>query len=95
LPTLTQAIALAGGMRDSGDNMKVVLTRHMPGNQRKAYLVNFIKPARGKKPTRDTQLAAYDTLFVPKTGVADVFKAYNQYFLQFLPPNLGTGYQVP
>jgi protein involved in polysaccharide export with SLBB domain len=54
LPTLTQAIALAGGMRDSGDNMKVVLTRHMPGNQRKAYLVNFIKPARGKKPTRDT-----------------------------------------
>jgi hypothetical protein len=28
-------------------------------------------------------------LFVPKTGMADVYTAYNQYFKQFLPSNIG------
>jgi protein involved in polysaccharide export with SLBB domain len=94
LPTLTQVIARAGGVLDSGDKTKVVLTRGMPGTQRKAYLVNFIKPARGKKPAGSIQLAYYDTLFVPKTGVADVYKAYNQYFLQFVPHQFSAGASV-
>jgi protein involved in polysaccharide export with SLBB domain len=90
LPTLTQAIDRAGGMLDSGDQQKVVLTRRID-NQRKAYLVSFYKPAHGQNPARNIQLATYDTLFVPKTGVADVFKAYNQYFMQFLPNNIYVG----
>ena len=38
------------------------------------------------------QLANYDVLFVPKTGVADVYTAYNQYFKQFLPSNIGLNF---
>ena len=32
-----------------------------------------------------TQLAPYDAIYVPRTGVANVYWAYNQYFKQFLP----------
>jgi polysaccharide export outer membrane protein len=92
VPSLIQAVAHAGGMLDSGDPTKVVLVRRENGNQKKAYLVNYDAAARGEKPADDTQLAAYDVLFIPRTGVADVYSAYNQYFKQFLPPNIGFGF---
>jgi polysaccharide biosynthesis/export protein len=94
LPTLTQAIDRAGGMLDSGDQHKVVLARRAPDNLRKAYLVDFYKAAHGENPAGDVQLAAYDALFVPRTGIADVYSAYNQYFKQFLPNNFGISYRV-
>ena len=92
LPTLTAAIAHAGGILDSGDASKVVLVRQEADNQKKAFLMNYDAAARGEKPDGDIQLAGYDTLFVPKTGVADVFTAYNQYFKQFLPSNIGLNF---
>jgi polysaccharide export outer membrane protein len=89
LPSLSQAIAHAGGMLDSGDPTKVVLVRRATATEKKAYLMNYDAAVRGEKPADDIELAAYDVLFVPKTGVADVYTAYNQYFKQFLPSNLG------
>jgi protein involved in polysaccharide export with SLBB domain len=94
LPTLKQAIDRAGGILDSGDGEKVVLLRSQPGQTKKAYLMNFSSAAHGKTPAGDTQLAAYDTLFVPRTGVADVYKAYYQYFGQFIPGNIRAGYAL-
>ena len=91
-PSLIQAIAHAGGMLDSGDPSKVVLVRRSDDNQKKAYLMNYDAAARGEKPSDDVQLANYDVLFVPKTGVADVYTAYNQYFKQFLPSNIGLNF---
>ena len=52
--------------------MKVVLVRRTDESQKKAYLMNYDATARGEKPSDDFQLANYDVLFVPKTGVADV-----------------------
>ena len=92
LPSPTQAIARAGGMLDSGDPTKVVLVRHEANNQKKAFLTDYDAAARGEKPSDDIQLAGYDVLFVPKTGVADVYTAYNQYFKQFLPSNIGLNF---
>jgi len=92
VPSLTQAIAHAGGMLDSGDPSKIVLVRRTDDNQKKAYLTNYDAAARGEKPGDDVQLANYDVLFVPKTGVADVYTAYNQYFKQFLPSNIGLNF---
>jgi polysaccharide export outer membrane protein len=92
LPSLTQAIARAGGVLDSGDPTKVVVMRHMTDQEKKAFLANYSAAARGERPADDIQLAAYDVLFVPKTGVADVYTAYNQYFKQFLPSNLGINF---
>ena len=92
VPSLIQAIAHAGGMLPSGDPTKVVLVRRADENQKKAYLMNYDAAARGEKPSDDVQLANYDVLFVPKTGVADVYTAYNQYFKQFLPSNIGLNF---
>jgi len=92
VPSLIQAIAHAGGMLPSGDTEKVVLVRRTDDNQKKAYLMNYDAAARGEKPSDDVQLANYDVLFVPKTGVADVYTAYNQYFKQFLPSNIGLNF---
>jgi polysaccharide biosynthesis/export protein len=84
-PSLAAAIAYAGGILDSGDPKKIVLTRLMPDHTRKAYIVDYLSAAQGKTPAGDIQLAAYDAIYIPKTGVADVYTAYNQYFKQFLP----------
>jgi len=92
LPSLSQAIAHAGGVLDTGDATKVVLVRRENMTQKKAYLMNYDAAVRGVKPADDIELAAYDVLFVPKTGVADVYTAYNQYFKQFLPSNLGLNF---
>src|SRR5262249_39114233 len=93
LPTLTQAIARAGGIKDEGNPSKIVLLRKVNG-KRQAYLMNFAAAAKGYQPDDDVELASYDMIYVPKTGVADVYTAYNQYFKQFLPNNLGLFYQV-
>jgi len=94
LPSLSQAIAHAGGVLDTGDASKVVLVRHTSPTttDKKAYLMDYDAAVRGVKPADDIQLAAYDTLFVPKTGIADVYTAYNQYFKQFLPSNIGINF---
>jgi protein involved in polysaccharide export with SLBB domain len=92
-PTLTQAIARAGGIKDSGDSTKVVLLRQVDG-KRQAFLMNYDSAAKAKRPADDVELASSDMLYVPKTGVADVYTAYNQYFKQFLPNNLGLFYQI-
>lgn len=85
LPSLSAAIAYAGGILDSGDGNKLVLTRLQPDHTRKAYLIDYWSAAQGKNPANDIQLAPYDAVYVPKTGIANVYTAYNQYFKQFLP----------
>lgn len=92
LPSLAAAIAYAGGVLDSGDGQKVVLTRLQPDHTRKAYIIDYWSAVQGKNPAGDIQLAAYDAIYVPKTGVANVYTAYNQYFKQFLPSNLGLNF---
>jgi len=85
IPSLSAAIASAGGVLESGNGNKVVLTRLQPDHTRKAYILDFWSAAQGKNPAGDIQLANYDAIYVPKTGIANVYSAYNQYFKQFLP----------
>jgi polysaccharide export outer membrane protein len=93
MPTLTQIITRAGGIKDSGDATKIVLLRRIDGKP-VGYIMNFDEVVRGSQPGNDVQLASYDAIYVPKTGIADVYAAYNQYFKQFLPSNIGIAYQV-
>ena len=39
-------------------------------------------------PHADVRLAPYDVVYVPKLGVAEVYKWYNQYIQQFVNPKL-------
>jgi polysaccharide biosynthesis/export protein len=92
-PSLTQAISLAGGLKDSGDGSKIVLLRRTNGKP-VGYLLKFERAAKGKRPAHDVALASNDTLYVPKTGVANVYTAFNQYVRQFMPSNLSAGYSL-
>ncbi len=69
LPSLSQAIAYAGGMLDTGDATKVVLVRRATATtQKKAYLMNYDAAVRGVNPADDIQLAAYDVLLRSQDG---------------------------
>jgi protein involved in polysaccharide export with SLBB domain len=89
--TLAQAIAHAGGVTDNADANKVVLLRRYNGED-KAYLMNFRKATNGEIPQADVQLTSNDVVFVPKSGIANIYKGYNLYFKQFIPQTLGIGF---
>jgi polysaccharide export outer membrane protein len=85
--TLTQAIARAGGVKESGDGDNVVLLRR-DGNVEHAYDVSFAAAANHYSDVADIQLADHDVLYVPRTGIAQLGVDWRQYVLQFIPPNL-------
>jgi protein involved in polysaccharide export with SLBB domain len=94
LPTVADAISKAGGFKESGDRHKVVLLRRV-GDDKQAYMIDMISSGtRGLQPQNNVQLAANDVIFVPKTGVADVYTGYQQYFTQFMPDFLGYQFRV-
>ena len=92
LPSLAAAIAYAGGVLDTGDGQKLVLRVCSPTTRgRPIFLTTGPRPkARIRPATSSWQ--PYDAIYVPKTGVANVYTAYNQYFKQFLPNNLGLNF---
>ena len=89
--TLLQAISRAGGLLNSADDNSILIMRRSNGPKNEIYKVVYEAATDGADPTRDVQLAANDVVFVPRTGVANAYKAFQQNFQQFLPgiPGLG------
>jgi polysaccharide export outer membrane protein len=85
--TLTQAIARAGGLKESADSDNVVLLRR-DGNVEHAYDVSFTDAAGHHGDTADVQLADKDVLYVPRSDVAQAGVNWRQYVMQFVPPNV-------
>ena len=48
----------------------------------------------GRDTSADVRLAPYDVVYVPKLGIAEVYKWYNQYIQQFANPSFGFSYLV-
>jgi polysaccharide biosynthesis/export protein len=86
--SLTQAIARAGGIKESGDWDNVVLLRRGDGNTEHAYSVSFEDAIDHAAPAADIPLADYDVVYVPRTGVAEAGVLWRQYVMQFVPPNV-------
>ena len=92
-PTLAQAIARAGGVRPSGDSSRVVILR------RDSEGAHFLATRFGSlidasDASADVRLDRSDVVYVPRTGIANVYVAFNQYVQQFLPISWGFSYQV-
>ena len=85
--SLTQAIARAGGMKESADPEHVVLLRR-DGDLERAYGLSFLDAVNHRVGTADVQLANADVLYVPRTGVAEAGVLWRQYVMQFVPPNI-------
>lgn len=92
--TLLQALARAGGIKNSALTDKIVILRRGSGNDAKAYAANYGEAVSGRDPASDVRLAAYDVVYVPRTGVAEVFAVYEQYVQQFLRPGFNVGYSL-
>ena len=93
--TLTQAVARAGGLKTmSGDEDKIFIIRRGKDNVPEFYSVRYQDLMWGKNAIADVELAPYDVVYVPRAGVAEVFKFFNQYFLQFVPVSWGFSYVV-
>jgi polysaccharide export outer membrane protein len=92
--TLSQAIARAGGHKVRGDANAIFIIRRGPGDVPQFFSVRYSDVISGHDPTADVRLAPYDVVYVPKTGIAEVFDWVNQYLLQFVPVSWGFSYVV-
>lgn len=88
--TLMQALARAGGIKNSGDEKNVLIYRRGASEKPQVYRVDYETLTKGDA-AGDVRLASYDVVFVPRTAVADVYKNYQQSIQQFLPASIGLG----
>lgn len=92
--TLSQAIARAGGLKLSGDDATIFIIRRGTGDHPEFLSARWNDVIHGRDPMADVRLAPYDVVFVPKTGIAEVYAFYNQYIEQFAHPSFGFSYLV-
>jgi polysaccharide biosynthesis/export protein len=92
--TLSQAIARAGGDKITGDTHTVFIIRRGTNDAPEFLATRYNAVIHGDDPTADVRLAPYDVVYVPKTGVAEVFTFFNQYVQQFVPISWGFSYLV-
>ncbi len=92
--TLLQAIARAGGLKNSAGTSNMLIIRHKNGEEAKAYSVDFNAAKSGADPASDVRLAAYDVVFVPRSDVGNVYMYFQQFVQQFLPASFGMSYQI-
>lgn len=92
--TLLQAISRAGGIKEDGTMGKVIILRRGIGDTPTIFAADYRAATRGLNPMADVRLAPYDIIFVPKTGIGEVYKAYHEYLQQFISINWGFTYDV-
>jgi polysaccharide export outer membrane protein len=87
--TLVQAIARAGGLKNSANPQQVVLARRGSSTKPELYSVSYSDATTGADPAADVVLQPYDALFVPRTSVANIYLFYQQTIQQFVPDSFG------
>jgi len=92
--TVSQAVARAGGVKISAERERVFVIRRGPGDVPHAYAVDYMGIISGNNPTGDIRLTQYDIVYVPRTGVYDVWVNWNQFVQQFVPVSWGFSYNV-
>ncbi|HTB45339.1 MAG TPA: polysaccharide biosynthesis/export family protein [Acetobacteraceae bacterium] len=92
--TLSQAVARAGGLKLSSDDPSIFIIRRGADDKPEFLAVKYTKIEFARDPSADVRLAPYDVVYVPKMGIAEVYKFYNQYVGQFANPNFGFSYII-
>lgn len=92
--TVSQALTRAGGAKVSGDNSAVFIIRRGSNDAPEFLSTRYGDLIRGKDAAADVRLAPYDVVYVPKTGVAEVYTYFNQFVQQFVPVSWGFSYAL-
>lgn len=90
--TLSQAIARAGGTRPTSDDQAIFVIRRGPEDKPEFLSTSYAALKAAKDASADVRLAPYDVVYVPKTGIAEVYLWYNQFIGQFVNPSIGFSY---
>src|SRR5437660_1384675 len=70
--TVTQAVAIAGGFKDSAKHSQVLLFRRISDDWAAAKILNVKKMLRGGNLQEDSHLQPGDMLFVPKNAISKI-----------------------
>ncbi len=89
--TALQALALAGGLKDSAKPQEVIIIRRTAGQKVVPIVVNLQDAINGTDINQDITLMPYDVVFVPKSSVANVNKWVDQYLRRNIPVPFGIG----
>jgi protein involved in polysaccharide export with SLBB domain len=93
--TLSQAIARAGGLKTmTGDEGRIFVIRRGPNDVPQLFSTRYQDVMWGKDATSDVRLAPFDVVFVPRSGISEVYRFVNSYLLQFVPVSWGFSYLV-
>ena len=92
--TVLQAIAQAGGMKDSARINEVIVIRHGAANKPMVLPVDLEKVRDGTDMRQDIPLKPYDIVFVPKSPIGNVNKWVDLYLRKNVPVNMGFGYSL-
>ncbi len=92
--TLSQALARAGGLKLSASDGSIFIIRRGNNDKPEFLSVNWNAVRHADNPNADVRLAPYDVVYVPKTGIAEVYKWYNQFIQQFANPSFGFSYVI-
>jgi protein involved in polysaccharide export with SLBB domain len=82
--TLLQAVAMAGGFKDTARLDEVVVIRKDENNKPFIFAVDALKAMKGIDLSQDVYLQSYDIVVVPKSNIADVDLWVSQYIGQTL-----------
>jgi polysaccharide export outer membrane protein len=92
--TLVQAIARAGGLKNSAQPDEAVILRRGEGEEPQAYLADYKAAITGQDPSSDIRLEPYDVVVVPRSDVGDAYLYFEQYLQEFVPSSFGMSYQL-
>jgi polysaccharide export outer membrane protein len=90
--SLSQAVARAGGLKFSADEKNIFIIRRVGTSQPVYMSVRYGDIIHAKNPAADIILAPSDVIYVPRTGIGEVYAWYNQYIEQFAHPSVGFNY---
>ncbi len=90
--TVMQAIAMAGGYKDSARLHELILIRRGPSNEPLAIPIDLWAIINGKNMGQDILLLPFDIVYLPKSPIGNVNKWITLYIKNNLPINPGFGY---
>ncbi len=90
--TLLKAIALAGGMKETGDLSAVVLIHRNADNDAFVYITNLEEVIEKGARGNDLVLSPQDIVMVPRTSVAKANLWIDQYVTKMLPFSRSVSY---
>lgn len=90
--TALQAIAQAGGLKDSARQSEVIIIRRSEAANAEAFRIDLRKAQHGSDLTQDVRLVPFDIVFVPRARIANVNLWVDQYVRKNVPFPFGIQY---